>query len=80
MEEWLYPRENQPIHGFFHEEDKEESTYIERLDKEGATIYYQNLDWAIYTQTMLVVKWSEKVKQFGYNIYDTLCFGLYKEE
>ena len=29
LEEWLYPRGSQPDHGFFSEEDKQDSIHIE---------------------------------------------------
>ena len=38
LEEWLSPRGSQYVHGFFSEEDKQESIRIEDLSPEGARI------------------------------------------
>ena len=38
LEEWLSPRGSQSVHGFFSEEEKQESIRIEDSDPEGARI------------------------------------------
>ena len=38
LEEWLSPRGSQSVHGFFSEEEKQESIGIEDSDPEGARI------------------------------------------
>ena len=78
LEEWLSPRGSQSVHGFFSEEEKKESTWIEDLAPEGAIITNQAPDGG--TSTMVVIKRSEKVEGCGENIDSPLCGGLYKEE
>ena len=67
LEEWLYPIGSQPNCDFFSEKDKQESTRIEGLDSEGATISKQDPEGAI--STTVVVKWSEKVEGTREKIY-----------
>ena len=50
----------QPNRGFFYEEEKQEYTRIEGLDKYGATIINKYPGREIYT--IVVVKWSDKVE------------------
>ena len=38
LEEWLFPRGRQSVHGFFSEEEKRESIRIEDSSPEGARI------------------------------------------
>ena len=38
LEEWLYPRGSQSVHGFFFEEEKQKSIRMEDLAPEGARI------------------------------------------
>ena len=38
LEEWLSPRGSQPVHGFFSEEDKQQSIQTEDSAPEGAII------------------------------------------
>ena len=38
LEEWLSPRGSQSVHGFFSEEEKQESIRIEDSDPEGERI------------------------------------------
>ena len=78
LEEWLSPRRSQSIHGFFSEEEKQESIRMEDLAPEGAIISKQAPEGE--TSTMVVVKWSDKVEGSGDNIDSPLCGGLYKEE
>ena len=59
LEEWLYPRGSQSVHGFFSEEEKQEYIQIEYLDPEGAII--SNIVPYGGTSTMVVIKCSEKV-------------------
>ena len=68
LEERLSPRGSQSVHGFFSEEEKQESIRIEDSAPEGET------------STMVVVKWSDKVEGSGDNIDSPLCGGLCKEE
>ena len=77
MDEWLSPRGSQSVHGFFYEEEKQESTQIENSASEGETISNQDLERG--TSTMIVIKWLENVEGSGDNIYSPLSGGLYKE-
>ena len=74
----MYPRGTKYVHGFFYEEDKQESIRIEYSALEGSIITKQAPEGG--TSAMEVIKWSENVKGSGDNIYSTLCGGLYKEE
>ena len=74
LEEWLSPRGGQSIHGFFPEEEKQESIRTEDLAPEGAIT--RNQDSEGETSTKVVVKWSDKVEGSGDNIDSTLCGGL----
>ena len=78
LEEWLSPRGSRSVHGFFSEEEKQESIYMEHSAPEGARI--SNQAPVGKASTMVVVKWSEKVEGSGDDIYLPLCGGLYKEE
>ena len=49
LEEWLYSRGSQPNNSFFSEEYRQEYTYIEGLDTEGAKISNQASEGEIYT-------------------------------
>ena len=75
---WLSPRGSQPVHGYFSEEEKQESIRMEDSAPEGARISNQAQE--VETSTMVVVKWSDKVEGSGDDIYSPLCGGLYKEE
>ena len=55
LEEWLSPRGSQSVHGFFSQEEKKESIYMEDLAPEGAIISDQAPEGE--TSTMVVVKW-----------------------
>ena len=59
LEEWLPPRGSQSVHGFFSEEEKQESIRIEDLAPEGAIISNQAPEGE--TSTMVVVKWSDRL-------------------
>ena len=74
----MSPRGSQSVHGFFSEEDKQESIRIEDSAPEVAII--SNQDPEGETSTMVVVKWSDKVEGSGYDIDSPLCVELYKEE
>ena len=78
LEEWLSPRGSQYIHGFFSEEQKQESIQIEYSAPEVAIISKQAPERG--TSTMVVIERSENVEGSGYNIDSPLCVGLYKEE
>ena len=78
LEEWLSPRGIQSVHGFFSEEDKQESIRMEDLAPEGARMSNHAPEGE--TSTMLVVKWSDKVEGSRDNIDSPLCSGLYNEE
>ena len=41
LEEWLYPRGSKSVHGFFSEEDNQESTQMVDLAPEGEKISNQ---------------------------------------
>ena len=77
LEEWLYPRGSQSVHGLCSEEDKQESIRMEDSDLEGEIISNQAPE--VGTSTMVIIKWLEKVEGSGDNIYSPLCSGLYKE-
>ena len=77
LEEWLYPKGSQSIHGFFSEEEKQESIQIEDSAPEGEIISNQDLEGG--KSTIVVVKWSDKVEGYGDNIYSPLCGRVYKE-
>ena len=68
LEEWLSPRGSQSAHGFFSEEEKQQSIQTEDSAPEGETA------------KMVIVKWSDKVEGSGDDIVSPLCGGLYKEE
>ena len=78
LEKWLSPRGIQSVHGFFSEEDNQESIRVEDSALEGAIISNQAPEGVTYI--MVVIKWSEKVEGSGDNIYSPLRGGLYKEE
>ena len=78
LEEWLSPRGSQPVHGFFSEEEKQESIWMEDSAPEGEMISNQAPEGG--TSTMVVIKCSDKLEWYGDNIYSPLCSGLYKEE
>ena len=78
LEEWLSPRGSESVHGFFSEEKKQESIWIEDSYPEGARISNQAPEGETYK--MVVVKWSDKVEGSGDDTDSPLCGGLYKEE
>ena len=53
LEEWLYPRGSQSVHGFFSEEDKREYIQIEYLDTEGVIIINQATEGGTYTTVVV---------------------------
>ena len=59
LEDWLSPRGSQYIHGFFSEEEKQESIRMEYSAPEGAMI--SNQAPVGETSKMVVIKWSDKV-------------------
>ena len=71
LEECLSPRGSRYVHGFFSEEDKQQSIRIEDSDPEGERIRNQALE--VETSTMVVVKWSDKVEGCGDDIDSPLC-------
>ena len=78
LEELLSPGWIQSVHGFFSEEEKQESIWMEYSAPEGAII--SNQDPEGETSTMVIIKWSEKMEGSGDNIDSPLCGVLYKEE
>ena len=78
LEEWLSPRGSKSIHGFFYEEEKQESIRIEYSSPEVVIIINQAPEGE--ASTAVVVKWSDKVEWYRDNIYAPLLGGLYKEE
>ena len=54
LEEWMYPRRSQSVHGLFSKEEKHESIRIEDSCPEEAII--SNIDPEGETPTMVVVK------------------------
>ena len=77
LKEWLSPRGSQSVHGFFSEEDKQESILMEDSDPEGEMISNQAPEEE--TSKTVVIKWSDKVEGSGDNIDSPMCGGLYKE-
>ena len=78
LEEWFSPRGSQSVHGFFSEEEKQESTRMEYSAPEGGITSNQAPEEE--TSTMVVVKWSDKVEGSGDKIDSSICGVLYKEE
>ena len=78
LEDWLSPRGIQSVHGFFSEEEKQQSIQTEDSAPEGAII--SNTAPEGETAKMVIVKWSDKVEGSGDDIDSPLCGGLYKEE
>ena len=78
LEDWFSPIGSQSVHGFFSEEEKQESIRIEDYDPEGEIISNQAPD--VETSTMVFIKCSENVEGSGDIIDSPLCGGLYKEE
>ena len=74
----MSPRGSKSVHGFFSEEEKQQSIQTEDLAPEGARISNQAPEGE--TSKMVVVKWSDKVEGSGDDIDSPLCGGLYKEE
>ena len=77
LEEWLSQRGSQYVHGFFSEEEKQESIRIEDSAPEGARISNQAPEGAIFT--MVVIKWSNAIKEPRVKVDGPQCGGLYKE-
>ena len=71
LEEWLSPRGSQSVHGFFSEEEKQESIQTEDLAPEGSIISNQAPEGE--TSTMVVVKCSDKLEGSGDDIDSPLC-------
>ena len=78
LEEWLSPRGIQPDRGLFPGEDKQEYIQIEGLDLQVAIITNQASEGEI--STMVIVKWSDAIKEPRVKLYVTLCGGLYKKD
>ena len=76
LEEWLSPRGSQSVHGFFSEEDNQESIRMEDSAPKGAMISKEAPEEGAYK--MVVIKWSDKLEGSGENIDSPLCGGLYK--
>ena len=74
----MSPRGSQSIHGFFSEEEKQESIRIEDSAQEGARITNQDPEGAIFT--MVVIKWSDEIKGPRVKVDGPQCGGLYKED
>ena len=56
LEEWLSPRESQSVHGFFSENEKQESIRIEVSAPEGVILTNQDPEGG--TSTIVVIKRS----------------------
>ena len=78
LEEWLSPKGSQSVHGFFSEEDKQESIRMEHLAPEGEIISNQAPEEEI--SKIVVIKCSDKVEGSVDNINSPICGGLYKED
>ena len=77
LEEWLYPRGSQPVHGFFSEEEKQDYIRMEDSAPEGEMISNQAPEGG--TSTILVLKWSENVEGCGDNNDSPLFIRLYRK-
>ena len=73
----MSPRGSQSVHGFFSEEEKQESIQAEDSAPEGAIISNQAPEVEIFT--MVVLKWSDAIKGPRVKVDGPLCGGLYKE-
>ena len=69
---------SQSVHGFFSEEEKQESIQTEDSAPEGARIRNQAPEGK--KSTMVVVKWSDTVKGPRVKGDGPQCSGLYKED
>ena len=67
----MSPRGSQSVHGFFFEEDKQESIRIEDTATKGARIINQAPEGEIYT--MVVIKWSDAIKGPIVKVVGPLC-------
>ena len=74
----MSPRVSQSVHGFFSEEENQESIRIEDLSPEGARISNQAPEGAIFT--MVVIKWSDAIKEPRVKVDGQQCGVLYKED
>ena len=74
----MSPRGSQSVHGFFSEEEKQESIQTEDSAPEGARISNQAPEGSIFT--MVVIKWSGAIKGPRVKVDGPLCGGLYKED
>ena len=63
LEEWLYPRGSQSVHGFFSEEEKQESIRMEYSALEGSMIFNEAPDEE--SSKMVVIKCSDKLEGSG---------------
>ena len=77
LEWWLSPRGSQYVHGFFSEEEKQESIRIEYSAPEGTRISNQAPEGAI--SIMVVIKWSDAKKGPRVKLNGPQCGGLYKD-
>ena len=59
LEEWLSPSGSQSVHGFFSEEEKQESIQTEDPAPDGARISNQAPEGSIFT--MVVIKWLDAI-------------------
>ena len=78
LEEWFSPGGIQSVHGFFYEEEKQESIRMEYSAPEGAIIINQAPQGAI--STMVVIKCSDTIKGPRVKVDGPLCGSLYKED
>ena len=78
LEEWLSPKGSQSVHGFFSEEENQESIQIEDLSPEGGIISNQSPQGAI--SNMVVIKLLDAIKGPIVKVDGPLCGGLYQED
>ena len=78
LEEWLSPRGSQSVHGFFSEQEKQQSIQTEDSAPEGAIIINQAPEGE--TSTMVVIKWSDTIQGRRVKVDGPQCGGLYKED
>ena len=71
----MSPRGSQSVHGFFSEEEKQESIQIEDSAPEGARISNQPPEGAIFT--VVVIKRSDAIKEPRVKVDGPQCGGLY---
>ena len=74
----MSPTGSQTNRCFFYEEEKQDSIQKQVSDPEGALIINQDPEGEI--STMVVVKWSDKLRGPIVKVDGPLCGGIYKKD